>query len=51
MHENINENIPPLKKLKLIKIAKNKEDEVTIIIQIANKSWNDWKFQINLNKL
>ena len=47
----LNENLPLLKKLKLIKKAHKKEDEIKRNLQMENKNWNDWKFQIHWNKL
>ena len=51
LHETINEKLPPRKKLKLIKKAKEKEDEIKINLQMENQSWNDWNFQIHWNEL
>ena len=51
VHEKINENLPPLKKLKLSKKAQEKEDKIKRNIQMENQNWNGWKFQIHWNKL
>ena len=47
----MNENITPQKKLKQIKKAQYKEDEIEIKLQMSDQSWNNCKFQIHLNKL
>ena len=47
----LNENIPFLKKINLRKKEQEKEDEIKRQLQTANQNWNDWRFQINWNKV
>ena len=47
----LSDNIPPLKKKKIIKKAQEKVGEIKIKLQTANQNWNDWKLQIHWNKL
>ena len=49
--KKISENLPPLKKKKLIKKSQENMDEIKINLHKANQYWNDWKFQIHWNKL
>ena len=45
------QKIPPLKKRKLNKKPQKEEDEIKRILTEDNQYWNDWKFQIQWNKL
>ena len=45
------ERLPPLKIRKPSKKAQEKEDEIKRNLQMDNKNWNGWKFQIHWNKL
>ena len=47
----LNEKLLPLKKLKLIKKAQEKEDEIKRKLEMVNQSWNDWKVHIQWNEL
>ena len=47
----LNEKLTPVNKLKLGKKSQEKEDEIKRNLQISNKNWNGWKFQIHWNKL
>ena len=47
----MNKKIQPLKKQNLGKKSHEKEDEIKRNLQMSNKSWNDWKFQIHWNKV
>ena len=47
----LNDNFPPLKKMKLTKRAQKEEVEIKRNLQTANKNWNDRKFHIHWNEL
>ena len=43
--------ITPLRRPKLSKKSQDKQDKIQKKLYEANKWWNDWRFQINRNKL
>ena len=46
----LNDKVVPLKKLKLSKKDQENEDKIKINMRVVNQNFNDWKFQIHLNK-
>ena len=49
--EKLGQKLPPLNKIKLSKEPQQEEDKIKRILTEANQEWNDWKFQIQWNKL
>ena len=45
------QDIPPLKKSKLIKKGQKEQDKTKKRLTEANQKWYDWKFQMHWNKL
>ena len=43
--------LSPLKRTKLSKKAQKRQDVIQKKLYEANRRWNDWKFQLNWNKL
>ena len=43
--------LPPLKKAKLSKKSQDRHDLILKKLNEYNMWWNDWKFQLNCNKL
>ena len=51
VYEKLNENLPPLKKIKPREKSQEKEYEIKRKLQTDNQNCNDQKFQIHWNKL
>ena len=49
--KKLGQKLPPLKKIRPRKKAQENEGEIKIKLHKANQAWNDWKFQIQWNKL
>ena len=48
--EKLGHRLPPLKKIKLIKISQKEENKIQRRLTEANQEWNDWKFQMGESK-